>query len=1159
MTKRKWVKKLSEERKEELKLRSSKPKKEKKKNSLKMRLHHLFNGLNKKSKKAGNEETEMNNKSAKKKTPKARSTKQKLWMIAKIALLVILVMILAVVIFVFSVISKAEKIDTSDISSLLSQSSFLYDDAGEIIDTTYASENRTIVELKDVPDHVQKAFIALEDRKFEKHHGINFVRMVGAVVESVFGGGEISGTSTITQQLARNVFLTETMSDRTLNRKITEIYYAFQLEDNLTKDQILEGYLNTINFGLGYGIGTVAQTYFSKEVSELTVAEGAALATLPQAPSLYALVKRIDLEYIPNNQDHLISQDDNFGYIWNDAAQSRMGYCLRTMKEMGYITEAQYNEASKLEIKDIVNPNFEVINNYETNYFSDYVINQVIHDLQEEYGYDYSEASEMVYSGGLRIYTTLDSEAQAAVDKEVDDRSYYPELRPRYDKDRNILQDGTNNVLLYNYSNYFDEEGVFTLRNDEYTKNPDGSIRIKYKGRIAFYPVTYNDVEDVNLEFRNMYMWEDDEFYTILGGVISVPRGYKTLEENNDVTISADFFKDYPDFFKDDGEGNLSTTKYTLRTKTIQPQIAVTVVDNETGAIKAMCGGRETNGRQILNRAEIGFQPGSSIKPVTAYGAALQNSYNLAAEGKYQTFVDTGYDLQKTSLYGNYITAASLFDDEPTTINGEVWPKNDDGGYSGLVTFRTAIQQSINIIAVKLVAQMGYDFPFEISQLMGYKHLDEEYDKNISSLAIGGTYGGVSTIEAASGFSTFVNNGIHKTPYCYEKVTTRSGSIILEPITEEVKVFDEGVAWIMRDVLQSVVQFGTPRRAQISGEKVGGKTGTTDIKENLWFTGFTANYSASIWIGPDVRIPQDSFAANTSAKLFSAILSQVPKALGGSYTGRPSNVVGVEVDALTGYLPSESTTETKIEFFTRGTEPTEAYSVNSVADVCTVSGKLAGPNCDVSHVIQMAGIKRPYAPSDKVEDLEFELPHEYCDMCTENSATYSVYLDLEENPVYSSEGYRIVIRNKDKAFVSIDTGTVIEYEKDASGNLKLDEAGFPIPANLVKMINVVGQSYTQAEKILTDNLGLIVKKVEQTTTDASKKDHDGVVYNQSIPADSTVIKGSTVTLSVYKYKDTTPTDPTDPTDPSDPTDPTNPTDPANPSGTDPEPDPEPQS
>ena len=209
----------------------------------------------------------------------------------------------------------------------------------------FADQNRTIVEINQIPENVQNAFIALEDKTFETHHGFNIIRIFGAIKDALLGGGSISGTSTITQQLARNLYLTDTMQERSLSRKITEAYYAVILEKNLSKSEILEAYLNTVNFGSGYGVQTAAQAYFSKDIEDVTLFEAAALAAMPQLPTTYALVKQVSVDSITEDTDNLIKKNGDYAYVWNDTAASRIKLCLKLMLEQGYISQADYDEA----------------------------------------------------------------------------------------------------------------------------------------------------------------------------------------------------------------------------------------------------------------------------------------------------------------------------------------------------------------------------------------------------------------------------------------------------------------------------------------------------------------------------------------------------------------------------------------------------------------------------------------------------------------------------------------------------------------------------------------------------------------------------------------------------------------------------------------------
>ena len=177
-------------------------------------------------------------------------------------------------------------LDTDNIYNVMYQKSTIYDGEGNEIDALYLSGgNRTIIEYDDIPQDLINAVVDTEDKTFWEHEGFNYVRMIGAVKERILGGGQISGTSTITQQLARNLYLADTKSERTLNRKILEAYYTRILEQELSKKKILEIYFNTVYFGFNsYGIDAASQSYFSKEPKDLDLLECASLAALPQAP-----------------------------------------------------------------------------------------------------------------------------------------------------------------------------------------------------------------------------------------------------------------------------------------------------------------------------------------------------------------------------------------------------------------------------------------------------------------------------------------------------------------------------------------------------------------------------------------------------------------------------------------------------------------------------------------------------------------------------------------------------------------------------------------------------------------------------------------------------------------------------------------------------------
>ena len=305
-----------------------------------------------------------------------------------------------------------------------------------------------------------------------------------------------------------------------------------------------------------------------------------------------------------------------------------------------------------------------------------------------------------------------------------------------------------------------------------------------------------------------------------------------------------------------------------------------------------------------------------------------------------------------------------------------------------MYTFRTALQQSVNVCAVKILSQVGVDYAYDVAEKFGLTTLvkeGESNDLNLAALGMGGMTKGATTLEMASAYSTFVNDGIHKSYSCYTKVTNRNGDIILEPTVTETEVLDPGVAWIMRDVLQTVVSEGIGSYARVSGEKVGGKTGTTSDSYDIWFDGFSANYSASIWIGNDVNIKLSSMSP-MAASLWGKIMGQIDGAKGGTYSSKPSNVVSAKIDMKSGLLATDASTNTRTEYFTSGTEPKEAGTLNQVAQVCSDSGYLATPSC--SHTKSKSGVMRPYVPSKNVGDYKNELPHYYCNLHNPNPEVY---------------------------------------------------------------------------------------------------------------------------------------------------------------------------
>lgn len=813
---------------------------------------------------------------------------------------IILAGVLCVMIFIcysFVIITKAPKIDPVNIYDNIQQSSVIYNDEGRAVDSAYYTQDRKICKYEDMPENLVNAFVALEDKTFWKHHGFNWTRMIGAVFQSITGSGKISGTSTITQQLARNVYLPETMSTRSIKRKVLEMYYAAVIERKLSKKEIVEAYLNTIYLGFGnYGVEAASESYFGKKPKDLSLVQCASLAALPQAPDSYALVQMLGSGETPDDDDTIIKKRPN-KYVANDESKNRRETCLALMKDQGYITEDQYNKAKGQKLTKFLNAQLSnKASKYS--YFHEYLLDEVIQDLMEKYDYSEDKATDLVYTGGLNIYSTVDSHAQAMIVKEFNKDSNFPSIAGySTDGNGNIINSG-GGIMLYSYRNFFNSKNEFKLKSQECKVNEDGSLTIKSGYRLNIY----NTSAGYSLEFKPTYVNEGGKLYMYNGGYINIPEKYKSMDDNDNLVISAKFFKKYPDWIKlGKNTATITENAYTLPEKTIEPQASMVIVEVGTGKIKAMVGGRKQQGRQLYNRALNPRQSGSSIKPISVYSGALQKSYDLASEGKKFPFKDTGHDRQGSKYYGDYLTASSVIVDERMTFNGQTWPQNASNSFSGAVTMRKALQNSINVCAVKLELQVGAEYIADLVEKFGITTLDREggtNDLNPAALALGGLTNGVIPLEMAQAYAAFPNGGVRQSSIAYTKVTDRNGKVLLTSKSESSKVLDEGVAFVMTDMLKSVVSQGIGSPAGISGVQAGGKTGTTSSEFDIWFDGFTPSYAAALWIGNDVNMQLTSMSGPAAA-LWGKIMNQIPKAKKGHYKSQPSDVTHVNGEYYT--------------------------------------------------------------------------------------------------------------------------------------------------------------------------------------------------------------------------------------------------------------------
>ncbi|KAB3531474.1 transglycosylase domain-containing protein [Alkaliphilus serpentinus] len=340
---------------------------------------------------------------------------------------------------VLGIIKEAGPIDATNIYELLDESSFILDSNGEVIEKVQSEGLRIIIDYQNMPEDLINAFVAIEDERFWIHSGVDIKRIFGAAWTNLKTGSK-QGASTINQQLAKLIFLTK---EQTLTRKITDAYYGILINRQLSKDQILEAYMNTIPLGSGAnGVEAAAQVYFSKSVGDLTLAESALIAGITRNPSRYSPMRTITKDKVTEDHHILYDGDPTYTIVYNDDYQDRMETVLAMMLQHNYITEDEYNAALDEDIKASLNPN-RFFAEEISSYFGDLVKRDVINALEKE-GYSSEDANSLLRSGGLRIYSTMDVRIQKILEEEYDNPDNFPGTLK--DSEGNLLRDEEGNI-----------------------------------------------------------------------------------------------------------------------------------------------------------------------------------------------------------------------------------------------------------------------------------------------------------------------------------------------------------------------------------------------------------------------------------------------------------------------------------------------------------------------------------------------------------------------------------------------------------------------------------------------------------------------------------------------------------------------------------------
>jgi len=351
-----------------------------------------------------------------------------------------------------------------------------------------------------------------------------------------------------------------------------------------------------------------------------------------------------------------------------------------------------------------------------------------------------------------------------------------------------------------------------------------------------------------------------------------------------------------------------------------QAQGAMVLLENHSGEIQALVGGRKYTTQRSFNRAtQAKRQPGSAIKPLVVYAPALEKG----------------------------VTTVQLLDDSPVTLGNTTF-KNYDGKYRGLITMRPAVQWSINTYAVRLLNRIGVDYGYEFAKRMGITSFDDERDRNLS-LALGGITYGISPLEMAGAYSAIANQGVYIKPHAVLKIIDRNGNVLYEAHPKKRVVMSEQTAYIMTDLLQTVVKSGTGTRAQLN-RPVAGKTGTTENTMDIWFMGYTPEFTGAVWMGFDQEETiKDPRAAGGSfpALVWKAVVQKASEGLAVRNFPQPGGLVRETICIKSGKLPNAFCPPNHLisEIFVEGTTPKEICNKHVQVEICADSGMLASPYC----------------------------------------------------------------------------------------------------------------------------------------------------------------------------------------------------------------------
>lgn len=735
------------------------------------------------------------------------------------------------------------------------QTSIVYDINGNEYASLSRNENRIWRELSAMPENLQNAVIAIEDKNFRTEPGINLKGTIGAALNAFTGNriwGTNRGASTLEQQLIKNLTGDNEQDNM---RKVREIFRALGLDNKYSKETILEAYLNTIPLtGIIHGMEAGSIEYFGKHVEDLTLAECATLASITKNPTKYNPA---------TNPEELIK---------------RRNHVLYEMYTQGYITEAEFNaaKAETVTLTEKTSTTENATRSSSNSWFTDALYTQLLNQLQEDLNYTADEAKELIFSGGLRIYSTVDPTVQAGIEKTM------------YNEDDLI-------PALWH------EEPV-CLR--DYPADSSSWDEVQYDEATGL-PITKDGYAVYGQEAIPVYA--DEEGTTLKMGTSTDP--------------------DYPN----------DTTVYLCVYEKVRTQAAMATLDYD-GNILGIGGGIGEKKYDLgFNRATSPHQTGSTMKPIGAYALALDykliNYSSQILDSPYYSAED------KKVLKDQYIGVMSPFSEAAQSRSDvwRAWPTNYGGvgGQGNPMLVYDALQQSYNTVAVWVGDMVGVDYLYNfVHDTLECSYINAENDMDLGPLVLGSQSSGLTVVQLAGAYTMF-NTGTFTTPHYYTEITDYQGNMILDnnKYINTTQAISADTAYIMNRMMWNVLHSrkGTAYGKAPDGEMDSvAKTGTTSNYKDYTFAGLTPYYVTAIWWGCDRPTEMDTLGkagknASPIQYAWKALMEDLQADLPVKEFAKGENVVEKHFDTSSGAIISSGGS---VGYYTEDNLPDNSYTVS---------------------------------------------------------------------------------------------------------------------------------------------------------------------------------------------------------------------------------------